>query len=38
VPDLPVYGGGGLMPGVDLAGSAGLRDLMDESDDLDAMR
>jgi hypothetical protein len=38
VPDLPVYGGSGLMPGVDLADSAGLRDLMDESDDLDAMR
>ncbi len=35
---LPVYGGGGLMPGVDLADNARLRDLMDEGEPLDALR
>lgn len=29
---LPVYGGSGVMPGVDLGDAAALRDLMDEED------
>jgi hypothetical protein len=38
VPDLPVYGGSGVMPGVDLSDAASLRGLMDEGEHLDAMR
>ncbi|MGH2539917.1 MAG: YlcI/YnfO family protein [Actinomycetota bacterium] len=38
LPDLPVHGGSGLMPGVDLSDSASLRDLMDQDEHLDAMR
>lgn len=37
-PELPVFGGSGLMPGVDLANGATLRDLMDEGEDLGALR
>ena len=35
---LPVSGGSGLMPGVDIADSRGLRDLMDEGLGLDELR
>lgn len=38
LPDLPVYGGSGTMPGVDIADNAALRDLMDEDEPLDALR
>jgi hypothetical protein len=38
LPDLPVHGGEGLMPGVDLSSHAALLDLMDEADPLDARR
>ena len=34
LPDLPVHGGEGLMPGVDLSSHAALLDLMDEADPL----
>jgi hypothetical protein len=37
-PDLPIYGGSGTMPGVDIADNAALRDLMDEDEPLDALR
>jgi hypothetical protein len=35
---LPVYGGSGAMPGVDLDDVAALPDLMDEGTDLDQLR
>jgi hypothetical protein len=35
---LPVYGGSGTMPGVDLASNERLRDLVDEDLSLDALR
>ena len=35
---LPVFGGDGVLPGVDLATSSALRDQMDEGVGLDAMR
>lgn len=35
---LPVFGGSGLLPGVDLTSNASLRDVMDEDLGLDAMR
>jgi hypothetical protein len=38
LPDLPVHGGAGLMPGVDLSSYASLLDLMDEASSLDARR
>jgi hypothetical protein len=38
LPELPVFGGGGTMPGVDIADNAALRDLMDEDEPLDALR
>jgi hypothetical protein len=38
LPDLPVYGGKGTMPGVDIADNAALRDLMDDDEPLDALR
>jgi hypothetical protein len=38
LPDLPVFGGSGTMPGVDIADNAALRDLMDENEPLDALR
>lgn len=38
IPELPTFGGSGTMPGVDLADSRSLRDLMDLDRDLDALR
>jgi hypothetical protein len=38
VPPLPTFGGAGVMPGVDLADSRALRDLMEETEPLDALR
>lgn len=38
LPDLPVHGGSGTMPGVDITDNAALRDLMDEGESLDALR
>ena len=38
LPALPTFGGSGTMPGVDLADNARLRDLMDEGEELDALR
>jgi Ribbon-helix-helix protein, copG family len=38
LPPLPVSGGGGLMPGVDLDDNASLRELMDEGIPLHARR
>jgi hypothetical protein len=38
LPELPTYGGSGTMPGVDLADNARLRDLMDEGEELGALR
>lgn len=38
LPDLPVHGGAGLMPGVDLSSHAALLDMMDEDVPLDARR
>ena len=35
---LPVFGGGGVLPGVDVTSSSALWDLMDEGVGLDAMR
>lgn len=35
---LPVYGGGGVMPGVDLGAAAALREIMDADVALDALR
>jgi hypothetical protein len=37
-PDLPVFGGSGVLPGVDLASNPSLRDVMDEGVGLDALR
>jgi len=38
VPDLPVFGGSGTMPGVDLADPRALRDVMDEDSGAGALR
>ena len=38
VPDLPVFGGSGTMPGVDLADPRALRDTMDEGVGAGALR
>lgn len=38
LPELPVFGGSGTLPGVDLTDSAALRDLMDEDEPLHARR
>jgi hypothetical protein len=38
LPALPVYGGSGTMPGVDLASNAALREVMDEGNGADALR
>jgi Arc/MetJ family transcription regulator len=38
VAELPVFGGSGVMPGVDLADSGALRELMDEGRTVDALR
>lgn len=35
---LPVYGGTGVLPGVDLGDNAALRDVMDAGERLDALR
>ena len=36
--ELPVFGGTGVQPGVDLSDSASLRDLMDDGEGLGALR
>jgi hypothetical protein len=38
LPELPVFGGSGVMPGVEIADSRALRDRMDEGEDLVALR
>ena len=38
IADLPVFGGSGTMPGVDLSDGPALRDVMDEDDPLRALR
>jgi hypothetical protein len=38
LPDLPVFGGSGILPGVDLTSNASLREVMDEGVGLDALR
>jgi Arc/MetJ family transcription regulator len=38
LPPLPVFGGGGVLPGVDLASNAALRERMDEDTGIDALR
>ena len=38
VPDLPVFGGSGVLPGVDLLDNAAVRDRMDEASGVDALR
>jgi hypothetical protein len=38
LPPLPVVEGSGVMPGVDLANHAALRDRMDDGVELDALR
>ena len=38
IPALPVYGGSGVMPGVDLTSNRSVAEAMDEDVPLDAMR
>lgn len=38
IPPLPIFGGSGVLPGIDLASNAGLRDAMEEDLELDARR
>ena len=38
VPELPTFGGGGVLPGVDLDDPRSLRDLMDQGSTGDALR
>jgi len=38
VAELPVYGGSGVMPGVDLTSNRSIADAMDEDVPLDALR
>ena len=38
LPPLPTFGGSGTLPGVDLADTGHLRELMDEDRPLDALR
>ncbi|CAN5339584.1 ribbon-helix-helix domain-containing protein [soil metagenome] len=38
LPPLPVYGGSGVLPGVDLTSNAALRDVMDADEPVDALR
>jgi hypothetical protein len=38
IPALPVYGGSGVMPGVDLTSNRSVAETMDEDVPLDAMR
>lgn len=35
---LPVFGGSGVMPGVDLSDTAALNDIMDSGEPIDALR
>lgn len=37
-PELPCYGGTGVLPGVDLTSNAALRDVMDAGEPVDALR
>jgi hypothetical protein len=37
-PELPVYGGSGVLPGVDLTNNAALWDLIDGDETVDALR
>jgi hypothetical protein len=38
IPDLPTFGGGGVLPGVDLGDRGGLLDVMDNDTSPDALR
>jgi len=38
LPSLPVFGGSGVLPGVDLASNAAVRDVMDAETAVDALR
>ncbi len=38
IAELPVYGGSGVMPGVDLTSNRSVAEAMDEDDSPDAMR
>jgi hypothetical protein len=38
LPDLPVFGGSGVVGGIDLTSNAALRDAMDEPADVAALR
>jgi hypothetical protein len=38
LPDLPIFGVSGTMPGVRLDDAVSLRDLMDEGEPLDSLR
>lgn len=38
VAPLPTFGGSGVLPGIDLASNAGLRDAMEEDVEVDARR
>lgn len=38
IPSLPLFGGSGVLPGIDLADNAGLRDRMDEGEPVHALR
>lgn len=38
LPPLPVYGGSGVLPGVELASNAAVRDVMDGDGPVDALR
>lgn len=38
LPPLPTYGGSGTLPGVDLSSAAALREVMDDDEDVDALR
>ncbi len=38
IADLPVFGGSGIMPGVDLTSNRSIADAMDEDAQLDALR
>lgn len=38
LPPLPTYGGSGMLPGVDLASAATLREVMDDDEHVDALR
>ncbi len=38
LPELPVFGGSGVLPGVDLTSNAALRERMDDDAGVDALR